>query len=72
VPKYAITMGAGTIMEAKKILLLANGANKAEAIKATVECPITAKVPATIVQLHRYATVVIDKEAASKLEGEYI
>lgn len=72
VPKYAITMGVGTIMEAKKLLLLANGLNKADAIKATVEGPIMAKYPATIVQLHRYATIIIDKDAASKLEGEYI
>ena len=72
VPKYAITMGVGTIMEAKKLLLIANGINKADAIKATVEGPIMAKYPATIVQLHRYATVIIDKDAASKLEGEYI
>jgi glucosamine-6-phosphate deaminase len=72
VPKFAITMGVGTIMEAKRLLLLANGSGKADAIKATVEGPIMAKFPATIVQLHRYATVIIDKEAASKLEGEYI
>ncbi|MFN3871917.1 MAG: glucosamine-6-phosphate deaminase [Ignavibacterium sp.] len=71
VPKYAITMGVGTIMEAKKLLLLANGIKKADAIKATVEGPIMAKYPATIVQLHRYATVIVDKEAASKLEGKY-
>ncbi len=71
VPKYAITMGVGTIMEAKRLLLLANGTQKADAIKATVEGPITARYPATIVQLHRYATVIIDREAASKLEGNY-
>lgn len=71
VPKYAITMGVGTIMEAKRLLLLANGIKKADAIKATVEGPIMAKFPATIVQLHRYATVIVDKEAASKLEGKY-
>lgn len=71
VPKYAITMGVGTIMEAKRLLLLANGIKKAEAIKQTVEGPIMAKYPATIVQLHRYATVIVDKEAASKLEGKY-
>lgn len=71
VPKYAITMGVGTIMEAKRLLLLANGVKKADAIKATVEGPIMAKFPATIVQLHRYATVIVDKEAASKLEGKY-
>lgn len=71
VPKYAITMGVGTIMEAHELLLLASGAAKAEAIKATVEGPIMAKYPATIVQLHRFATVLIDREAASKLEGNY-
>jgi len=65
-------MGVGTIMEAKKLLLLASGINKADAIKATIEGPVMAKYPATIVQLHRYATVIIDKDAASKLEGEYI
>jgi glucosamine-6-phosphate deaminase len=72
VPKFAITMGVGTIMEAKRLLLLANGKGKADAIKATVEGSVMAKFPATIVQLHRFATVIVDKEAASKLEGEYI
>ncbi len=72
VPRYALTMGVGTIMEAKRLLLLASGAVKADAIKATVEGPITAKYPATIVQLHRYATIIIDKEASSKLEETYL
>ena len=71
-PKYAITMGVGTSMEAKKLLLLANGAGKADAIKATVEVPVMAKFPATIVQLHQFATILIDHDAASKLEGDYI
>lgn len=71
VPRYAITMGVGTIMEAKNLLLLASGSGKAEAIKATAEGPIMGKYPATIVQLHRYATVLIDRDAASKLEGDY-
>ncbi|MFQ5675498.1 MAG: glucosamine-6-phosphate deaminase, partial [bacterium] len=71
VPKYAITMGVGTIMEAHELLLMANGPGKAEAIKATVEGPVMAKYPATIVQLHQFATVVVDREAASKLEGSY-
>ncbi|WP_337867098.1 glucosamine-6-phosphate deaminase [Ignavibacterium sp.] len=71
VPKYAITMGVGTIMESRRLLLLANGIKKAEAIKQTVEGPIMVKYPATIVQLHRYATLIVDKEAASKLEGKY-
>ena len=71
VPKYAITMGVGTIMEAKRLLLLASGEAKAEAIRATVEGPIMSRVPATIVQLHRFATVLVDRDAASHLEGTY-
>ncbi len=71
VPKYALTMGVGTIMEARRLLLLASGAHKAAAIRATVEGPITAKYPATMVQMHRFATVLIDREAASALEGDY-
>ncbi|MDZ7373021.1 MAG: glucosamine-6-phosphate deaminase [candidate division KSB1 bacterium] len=71
VPKYAITMGIGTIMEARQILLLASGKSKAHAIKITVEGPITAMVPATIVQMHPKATIIVDKEAASELTGSY-
>lgn len=67
VPKHAITMGIGTIMEARKLILVASGEGKADAIKATLEGPITAMVPATIVQLHRQAHVLIDEAAASKL-----
>ncbi len=71
VPKYAITMGIGTIMEAHELLLLASGEGKADAIKATVEGPITAMVPATIMQMHRKAVLIVDKEAASKLSQEF-
>jgi len=71
VPRFAITMGVGTIMEARQLLLLASGSGKADAIKATVEGPITAHYPATIVQMHRYATVLVDREAAAKLEADY-
>jgi glucosamine-6-phosphate deaminase len=71
VPKYAITMGVGTIMDAKELLLLASGDGKADAIKATCEGPITAMWPATIVQMHRLATVIVDKAAASKLAMKY-
>jgi glucosamine-6-phosphate deaminase len=71
VPKYAITMGVGTIMDAKQLLLLASGEGKADAIVATCEGPITAKWPATIVQMHRYAFVIVDKAAASKLTMKY-
>jgi glucosamine-6-phosphate deaminase len=67
VPKYAITMGVGTIMDSRNIILLASGENKAWAIKVTVEGPITALVPATMVQVHRNATLIIDKAAAGQL-----
>ncbi len=68
VPQHAITMGIGTIMDAKKVLLIGNGSGKADAIKATLEGPITAMVPATIVQLHRHAHILLDEAAASKLQ----
>lgn len=71
VPRYAITMGIGTIMESKTIILLANGDGKADAISKSVEGPITSMVPATIVQLHPRVTIAVDRDAASKLTGEY-
>jgi len=71
VPRYAITMGIGTIMDARMLILLANKENKADAIAKTVEGPITAMVPATIVQLHPKAVIITDKAAASKLTREY-
>ncbi len=71
VPKYAITMGVGTIMEAREIVLLASGSAKADAIKAAVEGPITATCPASIIQMHPKAYVVIDKDAAVKLSCLY-
>ncbi|MBK8946530.1 MAG: glucosamine-6-phosphate deaminase [Ignavibacteriae bacterium] len=72
VPKYAITMGVGTIMDAKELLLVASGESKAEAIKAAVEGPITAMCPASIIQMHKEAFVIIDKNAASSLSGTYV
>ncbi len=71
VPKYAITMGIGTIMDARKLILLASGKNKAQAIKDTLEDPISAMVPATIVQMHRHATLLIDEDAASMLTVDW-
>lgn len=71
VPKYAITMGVGTIMEAKEIVLLASGSSKADAIKAAVEGPITAFCPASMIQMHRKVFVVVDKSAAADLTGLY-
>jgi glucosamine-6-phosphate deaminase len=71
VPKYAITVGIGTIMDAKELLLLASGAKKADALKAAVEGPITAMCPASMIQMHRRATVITDKDAAAKLNPNY-
>jgi glucosamine-6-phosphate deaminase len=71
VPRYAVTMGIGTIMNSRRIVLLANGPNKAQAISMTVEGPVTALVPATIVQLHIHATIIVDKPAATKLKRTY-
>jgi len=67
VPRKAISMGIATIMEARKIILLASGKNKADAIAGTVEGKPTVHVPASLLQKHPDATVVVDKEAASKL-----
>ncbi|HET6569437.1 MAG TPA: glucosamine-6-phosphate deaminase [Rhodothermales bacterium] len=71
VPHYALTMGVGTVMESKELLLIASGEPKADAIHAAVEGPLTAMVPASIIQMHRKATVIVDRAAASKLTGEY-
>lgn len=71
VPRYAITMGVGTIMDAKEILLLAFEENKAEAIALAIEGPITSQIPATIVQMHRKATVIVGNAAASMLKRQY-
>ena len=68
VPKMAITMGVGTIMEARQCLLLASGESKAKAIAHAVEGPITAEVPASVLQMHPQTIVVIDKTAASQLK----
>ena len=70
VPRYAISMGIKTIMLAKKVVLLANGHNKAEAIYNTVCGSISPSAPASILQLHRDATVIVDKEAASLLPDQ--
>jgi glucosamine-6-phosphate deaminase len=68
VPFHVITMGIGTIMEARASLLLAFGKNKAAAIAGAVEGPITAINPASILQLHPVAKVCIDEPAASTLQ----
>lgn len=68
VPRHVITMGIGTIMEARTNLLLAFGDNKADAVAGMVEGPITANNPATVLQMHPSVKVCLDEAAASKLE----
>ena len=67
VPLHVITMGIGTIMDAKTIVLLAFGANKAEAVSKMIEGPVASMVPASALQLHPRAKVFIDRAASGKL-----
>ncbi len=68
VPRYAITMGVGTIMEARHCLLFCNGEKKAETIAKAIEGPITADITASALQMHPMATFILDEPAASKLK----
>lgn len=71
-PRRAITMGVGTILEARRCILLATGEEKADIIAKAIEGPITAMISATALQLHQRCTVVVDEAAGSKLkETEY-
>ena len=71
-PRRAITMGVGTILDAKRCLLLATGEEKAGIIAQAVEGPITSMVTASALQLHQRATVIVDEAAATQLkEREY-
>jgi glucosamine-6-phosphate deaminase len=69
VPTRAITMGVGTILDARRVLLLATGSDKAAIVARTVEGPITAMISATALQLHERCTVVVDEAAAAELQG---
>ena len=66
-PRYAMTMGIGSIMKAKKIILIATGASKADAVKAMVNGPVTPQCPASILQQHEDAIIFLDEAAASLL-----
>ncbi len=68
VPKFAITMGVGTIMEAGHCLLMANGENKVDPVAALVEGPVTSQITASALQMVAKATVILDEAAAAKLE----
>ena len=68
VPRQALTMGIGTILKARRILLLASGKSKAEAIKKTVEGLVTTECPSTFLQTHPDVTLLLDQEAAALIE----
>jgi glucosamine-6-phosphate deaminase len=69
---HCITQGLGTILEARRLLLVAQGEAKADAIAAAVEGPLSAMAPASALQLHPAATVLLDEAAASRLSlAEY-
>ncbi len=68
VPTQAISMGIKTIMKAKCIVLLASGVEKAQVVYDMIHGPISPKLPASVLQLHPKLIVVLDKEAASKLQ----
>ncbi len=67
VPTQAVTQGIGTIMKAKNILLIATGANKAQAVKDMINGPVDEACPASILQKHDKVTVIVDEAAASLL-----
>lgn len=67
VPRYAYSMGIGSILKAKQILMVAYGASKADAVAAMLQGPVTPDVPASYLQTHPNVTVILDQAAASKL-----
>ena len=67
VPRQALSMGIKNIMQAKSILMVVSGKNKAEAVKGMVKGEVTPALPASVLQLHPFVTIVCDKDAASLL-----
>lgn len=68
VPKYALTVGIGTILNSKNCIIVGTGQSKAAAVKAMIEGPVCAICPASALQFHRNVTVVIDEDAAQDLQ----
>ena len=67
VPRQALSMGIKNIMQAKSIVMVVSGKNKAQAVKGMVQGEITTELPASVLQLHPFVTVICDKDAASLL-----
>ena len=70
VPRQALTMGIGSIMKAKKILVVVSGADKADIVRRAFCGPITPQVPASILQLHPDVTLVGDSAALAEIKKE--
>jgi glucosamine-6-phosphate deaminase len=68
VPMHCMTQGLGTILEARELVLVAQGPSKAAAVAAAIEGPLSSFVPGSALQLHEHATVVVDEEAAAGLQ----
>lgn len=68
VPRYALTVGIGTILRSKECLIVGTGSDKAAAVRAMIEGPISASCPASALQMHQNVTVVLDEAAARTLE----
>ena len=67
VPTHAVTMGIGSIMQAKRILIIALGEHKAKAVKQVIDGQVTPQCPASVLQFHKDVTLMLDKGAASLL-----
>lgn len=68
VPRFALSMGVGTILEAKEIIFLATGAKKAEVVAEALEGPVTSMITASALQLHPRVTAILDEEASDSLD----
>ena len=71
VPTEAISMGIGTVLDTERVVLVANGANKADAVAKAIEGPVTATVPASALQFHPAVTFVVTEDAATKLRLDW-
>jgi len=69
VPTHCVTQGLGTVLEARRLVLIATGPRKADAVAAAVEGPLSASCPASVIQWHADATVVLDESAAARLRN---
>ena len=70
VPTHALTMGVGTVLDAKACLLLATGSSKADILAKAVEGPVTSMISSSALQFHQHATIIADEAAAAKLQRQ--